>query len=75
MNKSNKKSSVKWNTSALNALAKKYSFSTRYIKQCITGDRTPIFADRIKAEYIEIKKNIDNILNDKNLLEHKSSTT
>ena len=47
MDKSNKKSSEKWNTSALNALATKYSFSTRYIKQCITGDRTPIFADSI----------------------------
>lgn len=63
MNKSNKKSSEKWNTSALNALAIKYSFSNRYIKQCIVGDRTPIFADRIKAEYIELKNNLDNLLN------------
>jgi hypothetical protein len=66
MSKSKKKSSLKWNTSALNALATKYSFSSRYIKQCITGDRTPIFADRIKAEYIELKNNLDNLLkNDK----------
>lgn len=66
MNKSNKKSSVKWNTSALNALAKKYDFSSRYIKQCITGERTPIFADRIKTEYTTLKKELDNILkNDK----------
>lgn len=67
MDKSNKKSSEKWNTSALNALAIKYSFSTRYIKQCITGDRTPIFADRIKAEYLELKNNLDNLLNNDKL--------
>ncbi len=67
MSKSKKKSSVKWNTSALNALATKYSFSSRYIKQCITGDRTPIFADRIKSEYIELKNNLDNLLNNDKL--------
>lgn len=66
MSKSNKKSIVKWNTSALNALAQKYSFSPRYIKQCINGDRTPIFADRIKTEYATLIKELDNILkNDK----------
>lgn len=67
MSKSNKKSSVKWNTSALNALAKKYSFTPRYIKQCITGDRTPIFADRIKSEYATLKAELDNILNNDTL--------
>ena len=67
MNKSNKKSSEKWNTSALNALAKKYDFSTRYIKQCICGERTPIFADRIKAEYVTLKNELDNILNNDQL--------
>ncbi|MBF2708947.1 hypothetical protein [Flavobacterium soyangense] len=67
MDKSNKKSNENWNTSALNALATKYSFTSRYIKQCITGERTPIFADRIKAEYIELKKNLDNLLNNDKL--------
>ncbi|MFV7234254.1 hypothetical protein [Flavobacterium sp. ZB4R12] len=67
MSKSIKISSKNWNTSALKALATKYSFSTRYIKQCITGDRTPIFADRIKAEYIELKNNLDNLLNNDKL--------
>ncbi|MBF2710060.1 hypothetical protein [Flavobacterium soyangense] len=67
MDKSNKKSNENWNTSALNALATKYSFTSRYIKQCITGERTPIFADRIKAEYLELKKNLNNLLNNDKL--------
>lgn len=66
MSKSNKKSSVKWNTTVLNALATKYSFSSRYIKQCITGERTPIFADRIKSEYVSLNKEVNDVLqNDK----------
>ncbi|GGA84424.1 hypothetical protein GCM10008015_26510 [Flavobacterium palustre] len=67
MNKSNKKNSQKWNTTALKALAKKYDFSLRYIKQCITGDRTPIFADRIKSEYATLKKELENLLGNDNL--------
>lgn len=66
MNKSNKKSSVKWNTEAIKSLALKYDFSKRYIKQCITGDRKPVFADRIKKEYKALKKELENLLgNDK----------
>lgn len=67
MSKSNKKSSEKWNTSVLNALATKYGFTTRYIKQCITGERTPIFADRIKSEYKTLKTEMDNLLNNDKL--------
>lgn len=63
MDKSNKKSTAKWNTEVLNALAKKYDFHSRYIKQMITGERTPIFADRIKAEYIAMEKEVKSILN------------
>lgn len=62
MDKSIKKSNEKWNVSALNALAVKYDFSQRYIKQCITGDRTPTFADRIKAEYKALVKGIEAVL-------------
>lgn len=66
MNKSKEKTKDKWNVTVLNALATKYSFSPRYIKQCITGDRTPIFADRIKDEYKDLVKEIDKVLkNDK----------
>ena len=63
MSKSIKKRAETWNVSALNALAVKYSFTTRYIKQCITGDRTPIFADRIKAEYKTLVKELEDVLN------------
>jgi hypothetical protein len=67
MSKSIKKSNEKWNVSALNALAAKYDFSQRYIKQCITGDRTPIFADRIKTEYKALVKGIDEVLNNEEI--------
>lgn len=63
MSKSIKKSKENWNTSAINALATKYNFSSRYIKQCINGDRTPIFADRIKKEYATLKVELANLLN------------
>jgi hypothetical protein len=67
MDKSNKKSNEEWNTNAINALATKYNFSKRYIKQCINGDRTPIFADRIKAEYTALKEQLDDLLNNDKL--------
>lgn len=63
MSKNIKKSSENWNVSVLKALAEKYDFSTRYIKQCITGDRTPVIADKIKSEYILLKKELDKLLN------------
>jgi hypothetical protein len=67
MSKNIKKSSENWNVSILKALAEKYDFSTRYIKQCIIGDRTPIFADKIKSEYTLLKKELDKLLNNKKL--------
>jgi len=67
MSKSIKKSKENWNVPALNAIAKKYDFTSKYIKQCITGDRTPIFADRIKKEYEVLKKQLDDLLNNNDL--------
>lgn len=67
MSKNIKKSSENWNVSILKALAEKYDFSTRYIKQCITGDRTPVFADKIKSEYTLLKKELDKLLNNNKL--------
>lgn len=64
MNKNNEKSMIKWNTSVLNAIAKKYGFTSRYIKQIVIGDRTPIFSDRIKAEYKKMTNDLNIILND-----------
>jgi hypothetical protein len=62
MDKSNKKSTENWNLEAVKSLATKYDFSKRYIKQMITGDRTPVFADRIKKEYTDLKNQLDAIL-------------
>ncbi len=67
MSKNNKKTMINWNTSVLNALSKKYSFTPRYIKQIITGDRTPVFSDRIKSEYNSLKNEVNNILNNDKL--------
>lgn len=67
MDKSNKKVKTKWNTEVLNALAKKYDFHNRYIKQMILGERTPIFADRIKSEYLAMDKQMKSLLNNNQL--------
>lgn len=48
-------------------MAKKYTFTTRYIKQILADERTPIFADRIKAEYKKLDKEMTNILNNEEL--------
>jgi hypothetical protein len=67
MDKCKTKNTTKWNTVVLNALATKYDFSSRYIKQCITGERTPIFADRIKVEYKQLIKEVDQVLKNNKL--------
>ena len=67
MNKSIEKRKENWNQDVIKSLADKYDFSGRYIKQIITGDRTPVFADRIKKEYKELKKEIESLLDSKNL--------
>jgi hypothetical protein len=63
MDKSKQKTEIVWNTEVINALAKNYNFSKRYIKQIISGDRTPIFQDRIIVEYRSMCKEVDTILN------------
>jgi hypothetical protein len=67
MNKSIEKSNENWNLDVIKSLADKYDFSARYIKQIITGDRTPVFADRIQKEYKELKKEIESLLASKKL--------
>lgn len=63
MDKSKQKSEIVWNTEVISALAKNYNFSKRYIKQCITGERTPVFQDRIIKEYKEKCNKMKSILN------------
>lgn len=64
MNKNNEKTRFRFNTLVVNLLAEKYGFSDRYIKQILSGDRSPIFADQVKKDHKElinsIKENINN---------------
>lgn len=67
MDKSKQKNEIVWNTEVISALAANYNFSKRYIKQCITGERTPIFQDRIIAEYKSKCKEMKAVLQQTNL--------
>lgn len=40
-----------FNTGVVKALACKYKVTPRYIRYCLTGDRTPVYADELNAEY------------------------
>ena len=64
MSKNTIKIGRKYNFVAVNSLAQKYGFSARYIRDILSDNRTPIFSDRIKAEYQtldnQIKQTIDN---------------
>jgi len=56
------------NTEIVNALAEKYSFSPRYIRMILDNDRTPIFQDRIIAEYRRLYNDMQTLLrNNKDL--------
>ena len=63
MDKPTKKTRKKYNVDVINALAKKYDFSAKYIKQMLNDERTPIFQDRIKSEYKEMCKSVNEVLN------------
>lgn len=66
MNKSIEKKDT-LNPEVINALAKKYGFSPRYIKMIVLNERTPVFQDRIIAEYREMSKKITDILKDETI--------
>jgi hypothetical protein len=67
MNKSKQKNEIQWNTEAIKSLASRYGFTKHYIKQCITGDRTPLFADQLKQEYKDLCQQLETILNNNKL--------
>jgi uncharacterized protein YdeI (YjbR/CyaY-like superfamily) len=52
-----------YNTEVIKKIAEKYSVTPRYIRQCITGDRTGIFPDKMKAEYKTISDELERTLN------------
>lgn len=56
MDKCKTKETRKWDTEALKLLVAKYSFDVRYIRYCVTGERTSTTADVIKKEYEQIAK-------------------
>jgi len=66
MNKATEKKRNSFDTRIVNVIAKKHGYSSRYIKQILTNDRSPIISDQIKKEYkvlgilldVEISKNI-----------------
>lgn len=57
-----------FNVELIRALAKKYKISTRYVRYCLNGERSPCFAEKIKNDY---RKYIDKI---ENVIEHEMKT-
>lgn len=52
-----------YNTRVVNTLAQKYEVSPRFVRYCLSGERTPIYSDELKSEYERILKKIENALN------------
>ena len=42
----------------LQALVKKYGLTTTYIRQCLSGQNLSITADKIKADYKNLEKGV-----------------
>ena len=53
-----------YNTVVIKKIAEKYSVTPRYVRQCITGDRTGIFPDKMKSEYKTVSAEIEKTLNE-----------
>jgi|GEM_PF-2409973 len=45
---------ITFNLEALKIVAKRYGFTSQYIKTILWGTRTPKFADQIKKEYYDM---------------------
>ncbi len=52
-----------YNTEVVKSLACKYKVTPRYIRYCLSGDRTPIYADELLAEYHKKLEQIARALN------------
>lgn len=52
-----------YNTRVVKALACKYTVTPRYIRYCLNGDRTPVYADELIAEYNKKLEQIEKALN------------
>jgi hypothetical protein len=68
MTSKNKKTiEINYKPTIINALCIKYDFGKMYINQIIDGERTPKFADRIKADYDKMKAEMEAILLDNDI--------
>ena len=52
-----------YNTAVVKVLACKYKVTPRYIRYCLNGDRTPIYADELIAEYNQKLEQVEKALN------------
>ena len=52
-----------YNTEVVKVLACKYKVTPRYIRYCLNGDRTPIYADELIAEYNQKLGQVEKALN------------
>lgn len=62
MNKTTQKRN-RYNTDVIKKISEKYSVTRRYIQQCLLGDRTGIFPDKVKQEYNTLKSQVEEVLN------------
>lgn len=51
-----------YNTEVVKALACKYQVTPRYIRYCLNGDRTPVYADELIADYQKKQEQLEKIL-------------
>jgi hypothetical protein len=52
-----------YNSGVVKALSCKYKVTPRYIRYCLNGDRTPIYADELIAEYYKKLEQVERALN------------
>lgn len=52
-----------YNTGVVKALACKYKVTPRYIRYCLNGDRTPVYADDLISEYNQKLGQVEKALN------------
>jgi Mor family transcriptional regulator len=60
--KSMKKKYNSYNATAISALEKKYDVSKQFIRQSLRGDRTSKTSDKIAADYKELVKEVDALI-------------
>lgn len=62
MDKTKQKKRNSYNAIVIKAIAKKYNLSTQYIRQCVRGDRNSLTADKIRSDYKDMDKEVQNFI-------------